>query len=99
MKSSLDKLWFGALLGLIMPIAFGYLFLISTYSGDFSLDSLFRFMSGNSMIIKFLFVAMLPDMGAVFLLNTLEMWRACRGMFAAIGLFILICGIFLIVNI
>lgn len=98
MKEKLDKIIFGIILGIIIPLLFGYFFLTNSYKGDLSITELLSVMSQNSLVIKLLFVAVLPDMGAAFLLNTLEMWRACRGMFAALGIFILICGTFLIIN-
>ena len=98
MKEKLDKILFGIIIGLIMPLLFGYLFLISSYTGNLTIGELLTVMSQNSLVIKLLFVAALPDMGAAFLLNTLEMWRACRGMFAALGVYIMICGTFLIIN-
>ena len=98
MKEKLDKIIIGFVFGILMPLLFGYLFLIKSYTGDLSIGELLSVMSQNSLVIKILFVASLPDMGAAFLLNTLEMWRACRGMFAALGVYILICGTFLIIN-
>ncbi|MFI3296083.1 MAG: hypothetical protein R3Y59_00450 [bacterium] len=98
MKNSLDKIWIGLALGVIMPVVFGWFFIESSYSGTMSFSGIINFMSSNSMIIKFIFIAILPNMGGVFVLNSLEMWNACKGMFAAIGLYILICGTFLIIN-
>ncbi len=98
MRRRLDKVWVGLLLGLVMPVVFGYSFLSSTYSGEVSYDALLYAMSGNSMIIKFMCVMLFPDMGGVFVLNSMEMWSACRGMFASIGIFVIVCTVFLFIN-
>lgn len=98
MKSKLDKTWFGLLFGMALPLLFAILFLDSTYTGEGSIPDILSAMSTNSMIIKLLCVAIFPDMCGVFLLNTLEMWRACRGMFAALGFYMMICCLFLILN-
>lgn len=97
--NSLDNVWLGAVVGIAMPLIFGWLFINSTYTGTLSFSGIMKFMSGNSMIIKFIFIAILPNMGSVFILNSLEMWRACRGVFAALGLYILISGTLLLINI
>lgn len=98
MKNKLDNIWFGLIVGLITPTLFALLFLISTYHGSYSLPDLLRLMSSDSTIIKLLCVAIFPNMCGVFLLNTLEMWHACRGLFAALGFYMLVCCIFLIIN-
>lgn len=98
MKKKIDNVWFGLSLGVLLPALFGILFIASTYHGRLDFGELLSLMSSDSTIIKLLCVAIFPDMCGVFLLNTLEMWRACRGVFAALGLYMLVCCIFLMVN-
>lgn len=98
MKRKLDNIWFGLTLGIITPILFGLLFILSTYHGDYSIADLLRLVSTDSTIIKLLCVAIFPDMCGVFLLNTLEMWHACRGVFASLGFYMLLSCIFIIIN-
>ena len=98
MKQKLDTLWFGMLVGLVMPAAMLYLFVQNNTFGGFSLKAILDLASTNSMIVKLLCIAIFPDMGAVFLLNTWEMWRACRGVFASLFLFIAISALFVVIN-
>lgn len=98
MKSKLDSIWFGLAVGLVVPLLFALLFLVSTYHGEYSIAALLVMMSTNSNIIKLLCVAIFPNMCGVFLLNTFEMWNACRGVFASLGFYMLVCCVFLIVN-
>lgn len=89
MKKKLDNTWFGLFLGIAMPLIFGVLFLQSlhvTIDGS----SIMSFLHTPSMMVKFICVALFPDMGTVFVLNSAEMWRACRGVFSAIGIYTLI---------
>ena len=78
MKQKLDTLWFGMLIGLIMPIVMLYLFIQNNTFDGFSLKTILELASTNSMIVKLLCIAVFPDMAIVFLLNTWELWRACR---------------------
>lgn len=98
MKRKLDTVCFGILSGLLLPLLFGFLFVYSTWHGDVSWQDLFVAFRSNGMIVKFLCIALFPDMGGVFLLNTFEMWNACKGMFAALGIYMLFCGVLLIIN-
>ena len=96
MKNILDRGWVGALLGLFIPALFGLLFLDSIHVG-LRIDEITSFLRTPSLMVKFLCVMLFPDMGGVFVLNSLEMWKACRGMFGAIGIYTLIGIIIFIV--
>lgn len=98
MKRKLDTAAFGIIAGLIFPLVFGLLFLHSTWPGSFSWETVSATLSSPNMTIKLLCVAIFPDMCGAFLLNTLEMWNACKGLFAALGLYMLLCCIVLIIN-
>jgi len=89
MKKFLDRGWVGALLGLFFPAIFGMLFLDSIHVG-LSIEEITSFLHTPSLMVKFLCVMLFPDMGGVFVLNSLEMWKACRGMFGAIGIYTII---------
>lgn len=89
MKRFLDRGWVGALMGLLFPAIFGILFLDSIHVG-LSYEDFVSFFHTPSLLVKFLCVMLFPDMGGVFVLNSLEMWKACRGMFGAIGIYTII---------
>ena len=98
MKQKLDTLWFGMLIGLVMPVVMLYLFIQNNTFDGFSLRTILNLASTNSMIVKLLCISVFPDMAMVFLLNTWEMWRACRGVFTSLFLFIAISALFVIIN-
>ncbi|MCQ2338351.1 MAG: hypothetical protein MJ001_05435 [Paludibacteraceae bacterium] len=89
MKKRFDTTYWGAFLGLLLPFAFGLLFLDSIGIG-LNVDSVRSFINTPSLLIRFATVIIFPDMGAVFVLNSLEMWKACRGVFGAIGIYTII---------
>ena len=53
MKQKLDTLWFGMLIGLVMPVVMLYLFIQNNTFDDFSLRTILDLASTNSMIVKF----------------------------------------------
>jgi len=87
------QLLIGVVAGLIVPLVFGWLFLRNLYEGELTLDTVFLLMKSTSLIMKLLFVAILPNMFAVFLLNYLELWNYCRGVFVAIMIYIAVAVI------
>lgn len=89
MKRRLDTTYFGAFIGLLMPFVFGILFL-DTIGVNMDLTSVHSFLCTPSLLIRFSCVALFPDMGAVFVLNSLEMWKTCRGVFSAIGIYFIV---------
>lgn len=89
MKGKLDRGWVGALMGLAFPALFGLLFLDSIHVG-LTYGEITSFLNTPSLMMRFLCVMLFPDMGGVFVLNSLEMWKACRGMFGAIGIYTII---------
>lgn len=98
MKQKIDTIWFGMILGFIMPILMLYLFIQNNTFDGFSLQTILDLAKTNSMIVKLLCISAFPDMAAVFLLNTWEMWRACRGVFISLFLFIAISAVFVVIN-
>lgn len=86
MKKYIDRAWVGALMGLVFPAIFGLLFLDSIHVG-LNYDDFRSFFHTPSLMVRFICVILFPDMGGVFVLNSLEMWKACRGMFGAIGIY------------
>ncbi len=94
--SRFDRFWIGLLAGLLLPLLFGWLFLTSVYHGEMTAGHILQFMTGSSMIVKFMFIAILPDMFLVFLLNTWELWRMCRGVFVALFLYVAACVPFVV---
>ena len=98
MKQKLDNIWLGMFLGLLMPIAMLYLFVQNNTFEGFSLNAIITLASTNSMLVKLLSIAVFPDLAAVFLLNTWEMWRACRGVFTSLFLFVGIGSLLVLLN-
>ena len=92
MRRKLDTTYFGAFIGLVVPFVFGLLFL---HSIGVSLEwsSMKSFLRTPSLLVRFLCVMLFPDMGGVFVLNSLEMWKACRGVFGAIGIYAIVAMI------
>ena len=86
MKKYLDRGWVGAIMGLVIPAIFGVLFLDSIRVG-LKYEEFITFFHTPSLLIKFMCVMLFPDMGGVYVLNSLEMWKACRGVFGAIGIY------------
>ena len=81
-----------------MPVVMLYIFVQNNTFDGFSLKTILELASTNSMIVKLLCIAVFPDMAAVFLLNTWEMWRACKGVFASLFFFIAISSLFILIN-
>lgn len=81
----------GLALGLLLPAAFGALFIATLLTGNNAfvetLCALFRSMDTS---VKITFVALVPDFFGVFMLNHFEKWQMCRGMFVAIMLYIIV---------
>ena len=86
-------MFIGLIAGLIVPLVFGWLFLRTLYSGDISLHTVSMLIKSSALIIKLLFVAILPNMLAVYLLNHLELWNYCRGVFVSIMIYIVVAVI------
>lgn len=84
MKSKLDNVWLGLAFGLIAPLLFGYLFVDSTFGDMIHNDNFWVFVTTKDMIVKLVCVALFPNMGIVFLLNSIGMWNACRGVLISI---------------
>jgi len=91
--SPILQMFIGLAAGLIVPLVFGWFTLLRFYSGELSLFEVFLFIKSTPLIMKLLFVAVLPNMFAVFMLNYFELWNYCRGVFVAIMLYIAIAVI------
>ena len=98
MKQKLDTIWLGMLVGLFLPVLMLVVFVQNNTFEGFSIQTILDLASTNSMIVKLLCISIFPNMAIVFLLNTWEMWRACRGVFASLFLFIAIALFFVISN-
>lgn len=72
----LDKYWIGILLGLALPALFLY-----TYTTRFHLDAFFRMTEwmGNPVAVKLLSLSVFPNMAALFLFYTMDVWRLSKG--------------------
>ncbi|MDR1592239.1 MAG: hypothetical protein LBS16_05085 [Prevotellaceae bacterium] len=88
MKSTYSFL-IGLIGGLTVPLFFGWLYLTILYTGEMPLNELLGRLVKTSIAVKMLFMAIIPNLFAVFLLNHFEKWMACRGVFVAIIIYIL----------
>jgi hypothetical protein len=88
MKKNVLQMFIGLILGLIVPVLFCWLFMVSFYSGSVPLVEVFRAVKSSALLIKLLFIALLPNLLAVFLLNHFELWNFCRGVFISIMIYI-----------
>lgn len=79
-----DKLLLGIICGLILPLLFGYLFIHLNYKGSHSLSELFVLMKEAQLMMKFMVVALIPDLFAIFLSNRLDLWNLTKGFLVSI---------------
>lgn len=86
MKKFLDNPFFGLFIGLLVPLVFGLLFLDSLHI-SLRFVEILSFLHTPSLIVKFISVALFPDMGLVYIFYSLDAWRSCRGIFSAIGIY------------
>ncbi|MCM1034901.1 MAG: hypothetical protein NC038_00125 [Paludibacter sp.] len=71
-----DKYWIGALIGLIIPAIFGYLY-IDQMNLWYALQT-FHMHSG-AVLNKLFLVCIFPDMALIFLFYTTDTWRLAKG--------------------
>ena len=71
-----DRYWIGILLGLILPAAFGliYIDLMGLWHPLRSLQ-----FDAGSILNKLLLVSVFPDMALIFLFYTTDTWRLAKG--------------------
>jgi hypothetical protein len=77
MLDRFDKYWIGILVGLLMPAAFGYI-----YIDHFNLWSSFR-MFGTALSqtwSRLLFVSVFPDLAFVFVAYAADAWKISKGL-------------------
>ncbi|MDO4190116.1 MAG: hypothetical protein Q4D14_00315 [Bacteroidales bacterium] len=87
-KKRFDTVVVGIVLGLILPIVFGLLFIsLSPNTHGFS-GGIQLITHSISWAVKFGFVAMVPDFIGAFILNKTENWNACRGMILSMMFFV-----------
>jgi len=90
MKKPFIEMLIGIVAGLIVPFLFGWLFVWTFYDNDLSWQVVWLMLKSTTLVMKLLFIAVLPNMLAVFLLNHFEKWNYCRGVFVAIMLYIIV---------
>lgn len=77
----IDKAWIGMLIGLMVPLLFGLVYL-----DRMNLWQLMRHFSMDMLGIvpaKIIMLSIFPNLAFVFVFYTLEMWRFSRGLLAA----------------
>jgi len=72
----LDKYWIGAIIGLIVPAIFGYIY-IDQYNLWYALQT-FQFQAGG-VLNKLLMVCVFPDLAMLFLFYTTDTWKLAKG--------------------
>ena len=71
-----DRYWIGALIGLLLPAAFGLAY-IDAMNLWYPLRT-FQFDAGG-VLNKLLFVSVFPDLAIIFVFYTLDTWRLSKG--------------------
>lgn len=71
-----DRYWIGILLGLILPAAFGLIY-VDLMGLWYPLQSL-QFDAG-SVLNKLVLVSVFPDLALIFLFYTTDTWRLSKG--------------------
>lgn len=86
-----DKYWIGILLGLIIPILFGLL-----YVHRMNLYPILRTLGWGALgtlPTRLVTLAAFPDMALLFLFYTTESWRLCRGLLFSTFLYLFLAVI------
>lgn len=78
-----DSIWFGLVIGIVLPVLFGLLFIQLTNGADTISYTLHSLVHSPTWAVRYLFMAMLPDFFGVYFLNRWEKWQSCRGMILA----------------
>lgn len=71
-----DKYWIGAVIGLLLPALFGYVY-IDQMNLWYALET-FQFQSG-SILNKLLLVSVFPDLALLFVFYLLNTWKLSKG--------------------
>jgi hypothetical protein len=76
MIDRLDKYWLGILFGLILPAAFGVI-----YISHFHLWYVFHTfgLGMRAVLSKLLFVSVFPNLALIFLFYTMDAWKLSKG--------------------
>lgn len=82
-----DKLFIGLICGLILPLLFAYLFVRLNYKGSHTISELFVLMKEAQLMMKFMVVALIPDLFAIFLSNRMNLWNLTKGFLVSIVLY------------
>lgn len=93
----LDNVWLSLLVGALLPLFFGWLFMVTFYHGELSLFDALKMMStqGFALMSKLILVALVPNLFLVFVCYSQQMWKAGRGFFIPV-LFYLALAMFFI---
>ncbi|MBQ8100122.1 MAG: hypothetical protein IJV55_01460 [Paludibacteraceae bacterium] len=82
-----DKYWLGILIGLMLPLLFGWIY-IQRMGLAYTLQT-FGWQSMGGVLGKLTIVALFPDMALLFLFYTTDTWRLAKGIVIGMLPFIL----------
>ena len=71
-----DRYWIGVLVGLILPAAFGLIY-VDVMNLWYPLQT-FQFQAGG-VLSKLLLVSVFPDLALIFVFYTTDTWRLAKG--------------------
>jgi len=83
-----DSFLLSIILGLLLPLLFGYIFMKTFYHGDLPMWEVLKSILRTPLFVKLVLMALLPNLFAVFITNAMERWRMCRSFFVTILLYL-----------
>ena len=78
MRQKLDKYWIGILLGLVLPTLVGWAY-VERFNLWYTFEA-FDWDLMRSILGRICQVGIFPNMAMIFVLYTLEMWHAAKGL-------------------
>jgi hypothetical protein len=88
MHKSAMQFFIAFITGAIVPLLIGYVFIKINYAGDAKWTDLLAIMKKMYLLANLVFIAILPNLIAVFILYHFDKWNYLRGIFVSIMLYI-----------
>ncbi|MDR3326536.1 MAG: hypothetical protein LBT04_00105 [Prevotellaceae bacterium] len=87
-KSPVLQFFIAFISGMIVPLFVAYIFIKANCYGDTDIMNLLAMMQKIYLVSNLIFIAILPNLIAVFLLNHFDQWNYLRGVFVSIMVYI-----------
>jgi hypothetical protein len=87
-KSPILQFFIAFITGLIVPLIVAYIFIRANFHDDTDMMNLLAMMQKIYLVSNIIFIAILPNLIAVFLLNHFDQWNYLRGVFVSIMVYI-----------